>query len=111
LALAASVPPERLTEVAEATAVAVPPQVLLRLGDEATIMPEGKLSVKLTPVSATPVFGLVMLNVRVVVPLTGIDGAPNSLVIVGAEATVRFAVAVFPVPPLVDVTAPVVFVY
>jgi hypothetical protein len=36
---------------------------------------------------------------------------PNSLVIVGAEATVRLAVAVFPVPPLVELTAPDVFVY
>ena len=37
--------------------------------------------------------------------------APKALVIVGAEATVRLAEAVLPVPPLVEVTLPVVFVY
>src|SRR5579864_3979677 len=37
--------------------------------------------------------------------------APNALVMVGGEATVRFADAVFPVPPLVELTAPEVFVY
>ena len=37
--------------------------------------------------------------------------APNTLVMVGGEATVRFAEAVLPVPPFVEVTAPVVFVY
>jgi hypothetical protein len=36
--------------------------------------------------------------------------APKLLVIVGGAATVRFAEAVLPVPPLVDVTLPVVLV-
>jgi hypothetical protein len=66
--------------------------------------------VKATPVSATPAFGLVRLKVSEVVPLTGMVAAPKALLIAGALATVRLAVAVFPVPPFVELTLPVVFV-
>src|SRR6185312_13871569 len=52
-----------------------------------------------------------MVNVNEVVPFSGIVAAPKTLVIVGGEATVRLADAVLPVPPLVEVTFPVVFVY
>jgi hypothetical protein len=109
--LAATEPPERLAEPAPATAVAVPPQLLLRLFGVATTIPAGKLSVKATPVSAIPVFGLVMVRVSEVVPFNGIVAAPKALAIDGGLATVRFAVAVFPVPPFVELTAPVVLVY
>jgi hypothetical protein len=68
------------------------------------------VSVKATPVSATPAFGLVRLKVSEVVPLTGIVATPNALVIAGALATVKLAVAVFPVPPFVELTLPVVLV-
>jgi hypothetical protein len=54
---------------------------------------------------------LLTLKVIEVVPFTGTDAALNVLVIDGGVATDRFAVAVLPVPPLVDVTAPVVLVY
>ena len=111
LALAASVPAERLTLDEPAAAVAVPPHVLLRLGVEETTNPAGRLSVNATPESARLVFGLVMLNVSDVVPFSGMLAAPKVLVMAGGVATVRFAVAVLPVPPLVEVTAPVVFVY
>jgi len=37
--------------------------------------------------------------------------APNALVMDGGAATVKFAVAVLPVPPLVELTAPLVLVY
>jgi hypothetical protein len=90
--------------------VAVPPQVLFRLLGVATTKPAGKLSVKAIPVSVTAAFGLLTLKVKVVVPFSGIVAAPNALVIVGGVATARFAVAVLPVPPLVEVTLPVVFV-
>ena len=56
-ALAASVPAERLTLEAPPTAVAVPPQVLARLGVEATASPAGRLSVKAIPERVMPVFG------------------------------------------------------
>src|SRR5579885_3616372 len=52
-----------------------------------------------------------MANVRDVVPFSGIAAAPNAFVIEGGEATVKLAVAVLPVPPFVEVTLPVVFVY
>ena len=56
----------------------------------------------------TFVFGLAMLNVSEVVPFSGIVAAPKSFVMVGGVATERFAVAVLPVPPFVEETAPVV---
>src|SRR5215472_9445084 len=111
LALVASVPALKLTEPEPALAVAVPPHVLFRAFGVATTSPAGRLSVKAMPVSATLVFGLVMLSVSEVVPFSGMLAAPNALAIVGGEATVRFAVAVLPVPPLVEVTLPVVLVY
>ncbi len=108
LVLNASVPAARLMELP--TAVAVPPQVLFKFGVAATTSPVGRLSVKAIPVSATLVFGLVTLNVSVVVPFNGIVAAPKALAMAGGLATVRLAVAVFPAPPLVEVTLPVVLV-
>ena len=108
--LAGRVPAERLTEVAPAVAVAVPPQVFESAGVLATTRPAGNVSVNAIPVSARLVFGLVMLKVSEVVPPVGTDAAPKALVMDGGVATVRLAVAVLPVPPLVEVTAPVVFV-
>ena len=110
LALAASVPPDRLTEPDPLTAVAVPPQLLLRFDGVATTKPAGRLSVNAMPVSVI-VFGLVMLKASEVVPFNGIVAAPNPLLMLGGLATVRFALAVFPVPPLVELTAPEVLVY
>ena len=110
-ALAATVPAERLTDPEPPTAVAVPLQVLFKLGVEATTRPEGRVSVNARPVKATPVFGLLIVNVSEVEPFNGTVAAPKTLVIVGGLATVRLAVAVLPVPPLVDVTLPVVLVY
>src|SRR6185312_12915224 len=57
LALAASVPADKLTDPDPATAVAVPPQLLVKLGVEATTNPAGRLSVKAMPFSVTFVFG------------------------------------------------------
>jgi hypothetical protein len=108
--LEASVPPERLTVDPPEIAVAVPPQVLLRVGMDPTIKPPGRLSVNASPVRARLVFGLLMAKVRSVVPFNGIVAAPNALLIAGAVATIRLAEAVLPAPPLVEVTLPVVFV-
>jgi len=109
-ALLARVPAERLTEVAPAVAVAVPPHVLLMPLGVATTKPAGRLSVNANPVSDKLAFGLEMLKVSDVVPFNGMVDAPKVLVIAGGVATVRFAVAVLPVPPLVEVTLPVVLV-
>src|SRR6185437_7403589 len=68
-------------------------------------------SVNATPFNVIPVLGFVMVKVSEVVPFSGMLAAPNTFAIDGGVATVRFAVAVLPVPPLVEVTAPVVLVY
>jgi hypothetical protein len=69
------------------------------------------LSVNATPVSAIAfAAGLLIAKVSEVDPFSGRVATPNVLVITGGLATVRFAVAVLPVPPFVEVTAPVVFV-
>jgi len=49
-----------------------------------------------------------MVKLNEVAPFSGIVAAPNVSVIPGGEITLRFAVAVLPVPPLLDVTAAVV---
>jgi hypothetical protein len=106
----ARVPPARLSTPDPAIAVATPPQVLVRALGVATTSPAGKLSVNATPVSEIALLaGFVIVNVSDVDPFKGMAAAPNDLVIVGGVATVRFAVAVFPVPPFVEETAPVVF--
>lgn len=110
LPLPAIVPAERLTALDPAAAVAVPPHVLLKFGVAATTKPAGRLSVKATPVLGL-VLGLLMANDKVVVPFSGTDAAPNDFVMLGGEATLRLALAVLPVPPLVELTLPVVLVY
>src|SRR6266853_736268 len=52
-----------------------------------------------------------MVKLSEVVPFSGMLAAPKAFVMVGGEATVRLADAVFPVPPFVEVTLPVVLVY
>jgi hypothetical protein len=108
----AIVAPARLTALEPAPLVmAPPPQDPVRpLGVETT-RPDGRLSVKATPVNEIELTaGLVTVKVSDVVPFSGIDAAPNDLVMLGGARTLRLAVAVLPVPPLVEVTALVVFV-
>src|SRR5260370_19716485 len=104
------VPADKLTVPDPATAVAAPPQVLVSPFGVATTKPAGRLSVKATPVSGMGLIaGLVMVKVSEVEPFNGMLAAPKALVMVGGVATTRFAVAVLPVPPLVEETLPVVF--
>lgn len=109
LPLAASVPPLKLIALG-AVVVTVPPQVLAL--PVATVIPAGNVSVKLIPVSPSDEFGFVIVNVKLVVPPTVTADAPNDFDSVGGEATVTVAVLlVVPVPPLVEVTAPVVLFF
>lgn len=103
-------PPERETELEPATADVVPAQELVRPFGVATTRPEGKVSVKATPVSATGFAeGLVMVNVRDVTPPDAVLEAPKTFAMDGGATTVRDAVLlVVPVPPSVELTAPVV---
>jgi hypothetical protein len=109
--LAASVAPDKLAEPDPAVAVMVPPphDPVSPLGVEIT-RPAGSASVNATPVSGLEAFGLVMVNDSDVEPPTKIDAAPNDLLMLGGERalTVMLALAVLPVPPLVEVTAEVV---
>lgn len=106
----ASDAPESATLLDPATAVIVPPpqEPVNPLG-VATTRPEGNVSVKPIPVSG-PVFNaeLLMINVRLVVPFRAICDAPNVFVMEGGTPTITLAEAVPPVPPSLDVTAPVV---
>jgi len=105
----AMVPPVSEILPEPATAVAVPPQVLVRPFGVATTSPAGKVSVNATPFSATVLpAGLVMVKVRDVVPFSGIAAAPKALAIDGGATTLMLAEAVPPVPPSVEVTLPVV---
>jgi hypothetical protein len=110
-ALLASVPEDKLRLADPAVALAVPPQLFVNDGVAATTTPAGRLSVNARPVRPRLEFGFVMMIVSDVEPLIGTFAAPNALATDGGAATLRLALAVLPVPPLVDVTAPVVFVY
>ena len=108
---AASVPPDKLIEPEPAAALVVPPQVLVSPLGVATTSPAGRVSLNATADRAVFVFGLLMLKVNDVLALSRMLAAPNALLIVAAVATLRLADAVFPVPPFVEVTLPVVLVY
>jgi hypothetical protein len=101
-ALAANVPPDRLTEPdpAAAVMVPVPQEPVSPLLGVATTRPVGKVSLKATPLSDAVALGLVTAKLRLVAPLSGMLSAPNDLVMVGGATTVTLAEAVPPEPPL-----------
>jgi len=106
----AMLPPVRLILVLFAAAVTVPPQEFVTPGVLATCSPLVNVSLKATPFSAL-VFaaGFVIVKVTVVVPFSEILAAPNALLMVGGATTFKRAVLlVTPVPPSVEVIAPVV---
>src|SRR5262249_29719703 len=108
---AAIEPPLRLIELLLAEALRVPLQVLVAPGVLATFKPEGNGSLKLTAV-ATVGFGFWMSNITVVVPPTGMDGAPKLLKIEGNPITVSVAVLlVVPGPFCVELSGPVVLFF
>lgn len=83
--------PLRLTDEDPSTPVAVPLHVLFRLPGVATTSPAGRLSVNATPFSVRFVLLLLSVNVRLVVPFSGIVAAPKAFVILGGLITVRLA--------------------
>src|SRR5262249_7285879 len=102
--LAARLAPERLTPLVPCVAVIVPPphepDRPLGVG---MIRPAGNVSLKATPLNATVVLVFWMLNCKLVDPLSGIEAAPNALMLTGGATTVIDPSAVFPVPPSVEV--------
>ena len=112
--LEASVPPDKLTVEGDPgglliVAVIVPlPQEPVTVV-EANFTPPGKVSVKLTPLSDTLLFGLVSVKLNVLLPFSGMVLGLNDLLMVGGLATVSVAVAAAPLPPSVELIAPVLF--
>ncbi len=102
--------PPRLTVVLPGTAVTEPLQVLETPLGEATCKPLGRLSITVIVVSAPGLAaGLVITQVMVVVPPKAIKLEAKLLTICGAVNTFNVAVLeVVPVPPSVEVIAPVV---
>src|SRR2546423_232463 len=88
--------------------VSVPPHTVAEA--LATVRPVGSVSLKATPVSATVLAaGLVMVKVSEVVAFSAIVLGLKTLRIEGGATTVNTAVLlVVPVPPSVELTAPVV---
>jgi hypothetical protein len=102
-ALALIVPPDKVTVPLPAVAVADPPHPLLKPFGLETTNPDGRLSVNPTPVKEAA-FGFVIVNVKLVVPFSGIVDDPNALAIDGASPTFKVANESVPLPASVDVT-------
>src|SRR5713226_1255335 len=79
--LAAAVPPLKLADPEPATAVVAPPHVLLSPLGLAITRPTGSASAKATPVRLI-VLELLIVKLRLVLALSGIEAAPNALLIV-----------------------------
>src|SRR5438105_6991051 len=94
-----------------AVVVSVPPQTVAEA--LATVSPVGSVSVNATPVKATVLAaGLVMVKVSDVVAFSAMLEGLKALAIAGGAITVSTAVLlVAPVPPCVEVTAPVVLLF
>src|SRR4028119_1863638 len=95
-------------QIATGANVGEPQPVIETFGVNATSIPAGNGSVKATPVRAKPVLGFVRVNVRVLTPPMAMGFGENDLLIPGAVPTMRISLPVLPVPPLVEVTLPVV---
>ncbi len=99
VALAATEAPVSEMVAPPALAPAVPPQLSVSpLGVETT-RPLGNASVNATPVSAVVPFGLVMLKVSVLVPLSWTEAGLKALAIDGGPATITAVVALALGPP------------
>jgi len=92
------VPPVRLMEDEPATAVTVPPQLLLRLLGVATTSPAGRASVKEMPVRVAAGFGFWMVKLTLTVLFCAALSWLNALAIVGGAVgiTVKLAVLLDP---------------
>ncbi len=108
--LAARVAPERLITFVAWVAVIVPlPQEPVRPFGVETTRPAGKVSLKPTPVSVVVVLLFWIVKLSEVEPFSGIEAAPNALMMTGGPTTVIEAFDVLPVPPSVEVTWTLLF--
>jgi hypothetical protein len=108
------VPPEKDTDPLPAAGlnVGVPqPLLILTAGGLATLIAPGvvgNVSEKVTLVKVVVALGLVMVKVRVDVPLMPIVLGVKVLLRTAGAKVNKVALAVLPVPPLVELTAPLV---
>jgi hypothetical protein len=70
--------------------------------------PDGSVSEKPTPLNEAVAFGFAMVKVKPKVELGVVPATPKLSLIEGGKITARVAKAVPPVPPSIEVTAPVV---
>jgi hypothetical protein len=110
--LAAIVPPEKESDVAPAAGakVGLPQPEMLTPGTEATCKPLGNVSLKATD-PREYVLALVIVKIKTVVPFTVTVLGVKDLVMNAGPVTVREAEAVFPIPPLVELTVPLVLFF
>lgn len=107
---AATVPPLRLIALPAAVAEIVPaPQLPLNPFGLDTARLLGNVSVKPTPLSATVVFGLVTVKLKLVAPFSGMLAAPKDLANDAGATTVMLAVAGLPAPALLELTVALLF--
>jgi len=102
-------PPSMLMLLAPAVALMVAPeQELLRPFGVANRSPDGKVSLKPTLLKAVVAFGFVRVKVSETTPPGEVPTKLNDSLMEGDKITATLANAVPPVPPSVEVTAPVV---
>ena len=107
---AGTVPPERVIEsVTPLVQLTVPPHCNT-VGSLAIFNPAGNGSVNPMPVKSVVRFGFVIVIVIVLKPSFRILVGRNALLMIGGAITSNVSVAVFPSPPLVEVTFSLVFV-
>jgi hypothetical protein len=102
----ASATPDRLITLDPDSACAMPPQVFVSPVGVPMTSPNGKMSVKIIPLSEVAVLGFVTVKVNVVAAPARIVAAPNALVSVGGwggGSTTRVAVAGVPAALSFDV--------
>jgi hypothetical protein len=75
--------PDKLTLFVPSTAVIVPPHVPVKPLGVASTSPAGKLSLKAIPFRVVALLGLLMVKLSEIVPLRGIEAAPNFLLMLG----------------------------
>ena len=89
--------------------LAVPGSQVVATDEPTKLSPTGRISTMPTPVSASVFWaGLLRVRVSALVALMAIGLDANCFRTVGGDTTVRVAESVLPVPPLADVTAPLV---
>src|SRR5258706_16462151 len=111
LAWAEGVPPVGLILLRPVSVTVPPLQLPTTVGGVANTTIPGSVSLTATPASTVVAFGLLMTKVMVDVPLSAMLVGANDLMMFGGWIvipTARTALAVLPVPPLVEVTVCVV---